>query len=510
MNNKQTMTAPTNKGKAGRTNYAEWDRVATNLVEETTKEEEAEALQAKSALGLDGKYARSEAEAAEREKQSNLQKTKEKLDNFRERELALVHTVSGVLGEEDEESKRSTPITVRLTRDDLPEGKRVLVLTDTKGASIYDKIVLTQDLSQLTSQMPINAKAKSYEEDAENDASAPTATTIYGLIKVNLENLHHCTVVIESKIISGTVEIHKCSNLTIKFEDTATVATVQADLSEDISIEFYAAKMEPRIYHAGVSRMKVRLQTSGIRMETTADYLKDGAVAVGNATPEEYRFVTQLVQGRWLTEKVVQAGAKALTERELKEVEERRKATEEKVLGMAESMIQIKDKDGNPLVTKAPEKEKEEVVEEVVTDGVDHVVKDCEADKARGNEAFGSGEYGQAILHYSLALDKAAQLTSNDLFKKDIVHSNRAACFLKLGQHEKAEEDAAAALKVNPQNVKAQFRLGLALHALGRYQEAAPVLAAAQKIEPKNKQIKQALQFCEMRLQQEHRKRMEG
>jgi len=57
--------------------------------------------------------------------------------------------------------------------------------------------------------------------------------------------------------------------------------------------------------------------------------------------------------------------------------------------------------------------------------------------------------------------------------------------------------------------VKGVFRKGLALHAMGRYREAIDALAKAQKVEPKNKQIKQALQFAEVRLHQEMRKRME-
>ena len=63
---------------------------------------------------------------------------------------------------------------------------------------------------------------------------------------------------------------------------------------------------------------------------------------------------------------------------------------------------------------------------------------------------------------------------------------------------------------VNDENVKAFFRHGLALHAMKQYQEAIPILAMANKLEPKNKSIKEALQFAEMRLNQDLRKRMEG
>jgi hypothetical protein len=43
-----------------------------------------------------------------------------------------------------------------------------------------------------------------------------------------------------------------------------------------------------------------------------------------------------------------------------------------------------------------------------------------------------------------------------------------------------------------------------------QYQQASPFLAQAHKLEPSNKQIEQALQFCEVRSEQEHRKRFMG
>ena len=42
------------------------------------------------------------------------------------------------------------------------------------------------------------------------------------------------------------------------------------------------------IFHAGVTNMRVALYRDGfVDMETTMDYVKDGAMAVGNATVEE-------------------------------------------------------------------------------------------------------------------------------------------------------------------------------------------------------------------------------
>ena len=160
----------------------------------------------------------------------------------------------------------------------------------------------------------------------------------------------------------------------------------------------------------------------------------------------------------------------------------------------------------------------EDVIEEVYTSmsksDINAIVAECEQNKTRGNEAFAAGEYGQALLLYTLALDKADELPDKDvpgdrqLFPRHIVLANRSAAFLKLGDHEKALNDATKAQNLNPTYVKGIFRRGLALHAMGRYQEAIEALAAAYKLEPKNKQIKEALQFAEVRMTQEMRKRM--
>ena len=155
--------------------------------------------------------------------------------------------------------------------------------------------------------------------------------------------------------------------------------------------------------------------------------------------------------------------------------------------------------------------------------GMDAAIADCEAQKAKGNEAFVAGEYAQAVLLYTLALDRASELpgaqspsssspesNTKPLFPRHVVLSNRSACFLKLGHHDKALEDGSEAERLDPTYVKGIFRKGLALHAMGQYRNAIDSLAAALKLEPKNKQIKQALQFAEVRMTQEMRKMREG
>mmetsp|Transcript_471 Transcript_471/g.756 ORF Transcript_471/g.756 Transcript_471/m.756 type:complete len:542 (-) Transcript_471:38-1663(-) len=535
-------------GIAGRTNYSDWDKKVSDLVDQTEEDEAREKEEAEKALGLCGKYAHSKADAEERQKAQEVKQAKEVLDGYRKREGANMQAFDKVFdSSKAEEGKATDASIVRLTRDAMDAGKRVVTICDTTGSSQKDTIVLTQDLSHLESKMNATAPVvpKDFSEDADNGVKEqPQQRTIYGLIKLFISNVHNCTIVVRCKLITGSVELSHCSNVTLKIEKEATVATLQADLCEDICVEFHDAPSgknisgqaklywgedkDDRIFHAGVKQMRVAVVRDGfVETECMCDYLKDGALVVGNASAEEHQSVTSVVDGELKTEQVVRHGAttgknaRAMTQRELDRENETREKAAKMAVAMAEDMIKIVDKDGKEVVKKEVVQPVEQPVEEVEEfyasmskTEIDHIVADCEQNKTRGNEAFGAGEYGQAILLYTLALDKADELPDKgnkggkQIFPRHIVLSNRSAAFLKLGDHEKALVDGTKAQETEPTYVKGIFRRGLALHAMGRYQDAIESLAAAHKIEPKNKQIKQALQFAEVRMTQEMRKRM--
>ena len=232
-----------------------------------------------------------------------------------------------------------------------------------------------------------------------------------------------------------------------------------------------------------------------------------------------------------------------MTERELKVLEKKKSQIEEALDERLKDLVQIKEgpnKKGGLKSEAASSAKKSadnsEVVEEVYASAtkeeIEGIVSSIEEQKAKGNEAFKSGEYAQAVLFYTMALDRAAELPDaisvtellsngknsssssttklEQLFPRHIVLSNRSACFLKLGHHEKALKDGADAAIIDSTYVKGTFRKGLALHAMGSYQEAVEALSSAHKLEPNNKQIKQALQFADVRFQQEMRKRVRG
>jgi len=549
-------------GIAGRTNYSDWNKKANSLLSSHDREEEADIQAAKAALGH-GKYANSKDEATEKAKAAQIAKVKKQLDGYKKREVGVVQILTDIFSKKDE--YKSTSETVRITSHEIDAGKRVLTLADTSGPG---NIVLTEDLSNLQSHMPpnTNLSPKSYPNDSENAAPEynPNGGTINGLVKLSLSNLKDCTVSIKCKVITGLLEVSHCENVTVKICKSTTVVTVQADLCQNLNIEFHDAPSgkgihpkgfttmfwgedkDDRIFHAGVEGLSVKTIRDGfVDLETVADFKKDGAKKVGNATAEEVQFVTSVLDGELVTERVLRqgsqtgttvagavggdagSGSRAMTQREMKEVAKRKeeihKALDDKLGG-----IKIVDKEGNEVqpVSVADKSvdeknddddEIEEVYAGMTKSEIEAVVQDCEAQKTKGNASFLAGEYAQAILLYTLTLDHAAELpdasdaggSKKQLFPRHVVLSNRSASFLKLGHHDKALKDATEAESLEPTYVKGVFRKGLALHAMGRYQEAITSLAAALKIEPKNKQIKQALQFAEVRMQQEMRKRMD-
>ena len=530
-------------------------------------------------------------------------------------------TGGGKKKEIDDHGGGEVEVVRHVTRDMMRAGKRVLRISDTTGPG---RIVLTQDLSNLESAAPSSSSSsssamrpKSYAEDAENDEKSPDdddgsggrPRIVHGIIKLILCNLHDCTVVIRCKIITGVVEVSHCTGVTIiAAGDDATVVTVQADLCDGLDLQFRdspSGKNAPRpvrdtnsgptttmywgedggdrVYHAGVSGLKVSTWRDGyVDVETAGDiidYRTLGAVASGNAAPEEVQFVTSIVDGEFVTERVLsatetrgtKAGARPMTERDLKVLEEKRGKIHEaldgalggsiRIEGGAPSAVVVGDARGDDAdeaisgagggvascdertVTDDDDDDDDDddvVVEEFYAsktrEEIDAIIECVDEQKVRGNEAFAAGEYAQALLFYTIALDRTAELPDaisvnvglgssssssttslsspptkvEQLYPRHVVLSNRSACFLKLGHHEKALKDGIDAEGLDPTYVKGIFRKGLALHAMGRYEEAIASLASAQKIEPKNKQIKQAIGFAEMRMTQEMRKRMQG
>ncbi|PNY05862.1 tetratricopeptide repeat protein 1-like [Trifolium pratense] len=91
--------------------------------------------------------------------------------------------------------------------------------------------------------------------------------------------------------------------------------------------------------------------------------------------------------------------------------------------------------------------------------------------KVEGNKLFVDGKYEEALSQYEHALQVAPDMPSS-VEIRSICHSNRAVCFLKLGNYENTIKECTKALELNPAYVKALVRRGEAHEKLEHFEEA--------------------------------------
>ena len=93
--------------------------------------------------------------------------------------------------------------------------------------------------------------------------------------------------------------------------------------------------------------------------------------------------------------------------------------------------------------------------------------------KERGNEAYKTQRYDEAIRCYTEAINTS---TSSD----DSVHllyANRAAALLAAGEYSRVKDDCEKCLELEPKFVKAYLRLATALYHLQKFDEAIAVIS---------------------------------
>ncbi|KAJ3213387.1 RNA polymerase II-associated protein 3 [Dinochytrium kinnereticum] len=105
--------------------------------------------------------------------------------------------------------------------------------------------------------------------------------------------------------------------------------------------------------------------------------------------------------------------------------------------------------------------------------------------KEKGNEYFKRGELKKALKHYSLSILFDHSQTAPLI--------NRALVHLKMKNWRKAEEDCTSGLNLEPKNIKALWRRGVARSALGLLLDAEADLQKALTLEPSNQLIKEEL-----------------
>lgn len=115
--------------------------------------------------------------------------------------------------------------------------------------------------------------------------------------------------------------------------------------------------------------------------------------------------------------------------------------------------------------------------------------EEAETYKNKGNEAFKSENYDEAISLYSKAIEVAEQ-DSRDLAT---YLKNRAAAYLKIKDYAKVIKDCDEALKIVPEDPKTLFRRAQALESLERFEEAYRDAKVIFTVDPNNKAVQPVL-----------------
>lgn len=129
------------------------------------------------------------------------------------------------------------------------------------------------------------------------------------------------------------------------------------------------------------------------------------------------------------------------------------------------------------------------------------IVDDANVYKDAGNDAFKKENWSAAIESYTKAIKLGEKHKDLAIFYK-----NRAAAYLKLNDHERAEKDCTVSLELAPNDPKALFRRSQALESLERFEEAYRDARGVWNADPNNKAIQPALERLHNIVQERSRK----
>lgn len=105
--------------------------------------------------------------------------------------------------------------------------------------------------------------------------------------------------------------------------------------------------------------------------------------------------------------------------------------------------------------------------------------------KAKGNSAFSSGNFEDAIKHFSDAIS----LSSSN----HVLYSNRSASYASLHKYQDALDDAKKTVELKPDWAKGYGRLGAACLGLGKHDDAVAAYKKGLVYEPNNEALKSGL-----------------
>lgn len=106
-------------------------------------------------------------------------------------------------------------------------------------------------------------------------------------------------------------------------------------------------------------------------------------------------------------------------------------------------------------------------------------------EKDKGNEAFKSGDFKEAVKYYNRSISLLPTAAS---------YNNRALAYLKTSEWQKAVSDTDKVLAMEPDNVKALLRRGTAYKGLKQLEKAGTDIGRVLELEPNNKKAQELLE----------------
>jgi tetratricopeptide (TPR) repeat protein len=124
--------------------------------------------------------------------------------------------------------------------------------------------------------------------------------------------------------------------------------------------------------------------------------------------------------------------------------------------------------------------------------------------KAEGNDTFKRGEYASAIQCYTDAIEQYP--ASGCTHEVAICYANRAACHLKLEDHQSVVDDCSKALELKEDYLKAYARRAQAHEAMEKYEDALEDYKKVLELDPSHVAARRALMYLPEKIKEQQEK----
>ncbi len=309
------------------------------------------------------------------------------------------------------------------------------------------------------------------------------------VVKVLVEGCNSFNLILDDcSVTTAVLEVWNCRNCHITIG--CNLGTVQADLSSDLHLIYRDVQFFGSVVQAGVHDLHMSFSDGSLSpVHSGLEQLRsqNPSVEINDSTDQ---FISRIVSGQLLTEQILRlANEFPTTAREKAAFEEETQRKAAALQGLVSEMMgtSLSGEEKEALLRKAGSVQSPDC-------GAEGPAARAAHRKKMGNEAFKAGDFTQAAVHYTESIV---------VFDSDpLVFSNRAACFLKLGRHQQALDDSCRSIALDPLMVKAHFRKGTSLYALGQYEESAQTMAHVLKLDPSNKDAEAGLRLAQVKLRQ--------